>query len=59
MVSSNNRLDTDYARNILFALQSKLIYLGSVPTREIEKRRQRNRVAADSRKANRQNGSGH
>lgn len=42
-----------YQRAILFALQSKHIYAGTVPEAVIAKRRAKNKVARQSRRANR------
>lgn len=49
---------TDWAQGILVALQSKLVYLGTVPPAVVAKRRTKNKIARKQRNVNRQNGSG-
>lgn len=48
-------MNNNYQRMILFALQRKPMYLGTVPFHVKEKRRARDKVAKQSRKANRDN----
>lgn len=50
-------LETNTARRILFALQSKNIYLGTVDPAEVAKRRAKNRVARKQRRVNRLSGA--
>ncbi|MFD6400732.1 hypothetical protein [Nocardia sp. NPDC060249] len=45
--------DTPYARAILFGLQRKHVYQGTVPDDEKARRRARNRAARKARKAQR------
>lgn len=44
---------TDYSFAILMALQDKPMYLGTANPKAVAKRRTRNRLARQSRKANR------
>ena len=46
-----------YAHLILARLQSKPVYEGTVPRREVERRRAANRVARRSRRVNRKAGA--
>lgn len=48
-----NAYETNWARDILAALQGKHVYGGTVPEHVVAKRRARNKQARASRKANR------
>lgn len=50
---SNKFFDTEYARSIFFAMQYKLMYLGTVDSVTVQERRAKNRVARKQRKVNR------
>ncbi|MFC4373285.1 hypothetical protein ACFO5K_04150 [Nocardia halotolerans] len=50
---STTLFDTPYARAILFGLQRKHVYQGTVPENEVQRRRVRNRAARKARKAQR------
>lgn len=45
--------ETSYARAILFGLQRKHVYQGTVPETEVQRRRAKNRAARKARKAKR------
>jgi hypothetical protein len=45
--------DTPYARAILWGLQRKHVYQGTVPEAEVQRRRVRNRATRKARRANR------
>ncbi|MFD3594368.1 hypothetical protein ACFWU5_16715 [Nocardia sp. NPDC058640] len=47
--------DTPYARAILFGLQRKHVYQGTVDPAEVQRRRVRNRAARKARKITRNN----
>ncbi len=47
--------DTPYARAILFGLQGKHVYQGTVPEAEVQRRRVNNRAARKARKITRSN----
>lgn len=49
-----NPYETEFAGSILIALQSKLMYLGTVAEDTIAKRRAKNKVARKQRRINRQ-----
>ncbi|TDP29870.1 hypothetical protein [Nocardia ignorata] len=50
---STTLFDTPYARAILFGLQRKHVYQGTVPEAEVQRRRVRNRAARKARKITR------
>ena len=55
---TDNFLDTEYARAILFGLQRKHVYMGTADSAKVAKRRAKNKVASKQRQTNRRNGSG-